>query len=83
MTAKHASTARMLLARLERLSADSPYAHRASGLRGSLINYLDQVEGSDPTHTQASPPAYQVEQLLSYGFNILEKAAREIYPTRR
>jgi len=31
----------MVLARLERISADSALAHRASGVRGSLLRSLD------------------------------------------
>lgn len=39
----------MLIARLERLSADSVWAHRASGLRGSLLHAQQQLEsGYEP-----------------------------------
>jgi hypothetical protein len=36
--------AHQLLGRLERLSADSYWAHRASGLRGSLLKCVEQIE---------------------------------------
>jgi len=36
--------AHQLLVRLERLSADSYWAHRASGLRGSLLKCVEQIE---------------------------------------
>lgn len=83
MTTKHAHTARLLLARLERLSADSHYAHRASGLRGSLMRYLDQMETPNQSGASSSPSELIVEDLLAKGFEILEKAAREIHPPRR
>jgi hypothetical protein len=82
MKAKDTNTARLLLARLERLSADSHYAHRASGLRGSLLRYLDMVEGNTSTGAPAVPPAARLDDLLSLGFEILEKAARQIRPPR-
>jgi hypothetical protein len=34
----------LLLARLERISADSPLAHRASGVRGALLRSLDDAD---------------------------------------
>lgn len=35
---------RILLARLERISVDSHWAHRASGVRGSLIKLAEQMD---------------------------------------
>lgn len=66
-----AQQANILLTRLERLSADSTWAHRASGLRGSLIRCLSQLDekGCDRRY---------LEQLLRSGFDILNQAAREI-----
>jgi hypothetical protein len=58
--------ARYVLAMLERLSADSIYAHRASGLRGSILRCLDEP---------GQPDTYRLEALLEAGFAILEKAA--------
>lgn len=46
--------ARMLVARLERLSADSYWAHQASGLRGSLLRCLEQVRESQAIDTDGS-----------------------------
>jgi hypothetical protein len=58
--------------RLERLSADSIYAHQASGLRGTLLRYIERVEaGTDVSHTE-------MDQLVEYGFEILRLAAEEI-----
>ena len=59
----------MLLARLERISVDSYWAHRASGVRGSLIKLVEQMDaGTFPTHKEAS-------ELMGMGFIILEQAA--------
>lgn len=38
------SFVQLVLSRLERISADSPLAHRASGLRGSLLRWLEKNE---------------------------------------
>jgi len=61
-----------LLARLERISADSVCAHRASGIRGSLLRLLEKsekgraVEGSE------------LKRMMDLGFAVLEKAAQEM-----
>lgn len=66
--------ARSVAAMLERLSADSIYAHRASGLRGSLLKAIEWVESG-----AASPQAASgLERLVRDGYAILENAAREI-----
>ena len=57
----------MLVARLERLSADSYWAHQASGVRGSLLRMMDSGEINSPG----------AAMLLEKGFDFLEKAARE------
>jgi hypothetical protein len=62
---------KILLARLERLSADSSWAHQASGLRGSLIRCLDQYDEEEFDREY-------LEKLLARGFEILIQAAREI-----
>jgi hypothetical protein len=61
---------RLLLARLERISADSVWAHRASGVRGSLFKALEQLEKGENLSNQALMPLFQT------GFYILEQAAR-------
>ena len=60
----------MLLARLARISADSPWAYKASGLRGSLMRCLDDLEAG------AAPAPEQLNALIAYGFEILEKVAQ-------
>ncbi len=62
---------RLLLARLERISVDSYWAHRASGVRGALVKLLAQMETGepiDPTSLQAN---------LVVGFEILKRAAED------
>ncbi len=60
--------AKILLDRLERISADSGWAHQASGVWASLAKILSQ-ENSD---------LEQISPLLELGFMILETAAGEI-----
>jgi hypothetical protein len=60
---------RLLLDRLERISVDSHWAHRASGVRGSLLKMLEQIENGEPL----KDPDFT----LRYAFRILEYAARE------
>jgi len=62
----------MLLHRLERISADSVWAHRASGLRGSLLNMLEQFEEGN------SPEPAELKSTMRYGFHILREAAKEL-----
>lgn len=69
----------LLLARLERLSADSYWAHQASGIRGSLLRYVES--GWTEMRKESSKPISDREQdaadLIELGFDVLEKAARE------
>ncbi len=60
---------RMLLTRLERVSVDSYWAHRASGIRGGLLRALEELEKGEFTG--------QTNELISSAFTILTKAARE------
>lgn len=59
----------MLVTRLERLSADSRWARRASGLRGSMLKVLD-----DPAQADAA----RKDALIRRGIEILSAAAHEI-----
>jgi hypothetical protein len=65
-----------LVDRLERLSADSTYAHQASGLRGTLLRYIERIE------TGSEVSSAELDLLLEYGFDILRQAAEEIGATR-
>lgn len=62
----------MLLNRLERISADSVWAHRASGLRGSLLRLLEQFDEGNP------PEPAELKSAMRTAFQILREAAREI-----
>lgn len=59
----------MLLDRLERISADSFWAHRASGARGSLIKLVEQMDAD------TFIPPKEAAELMEIGFRILEQAA--------
>jgi hypothetical protein len=61
----------LLLTRLERVSVDSYWAHRASGIRGALLEQLDELEKGTPAG-QA-----HIAALISSAFHILTRAARE------
>ena len=64
--------AKILVQRLERLSADSIWAHRASGLRAALDKSLARIQvGGDYNPGD-------LETLIQRGFYTLEKAAQEI-----
>lgn len=62
---------RLLLARLERISADSYWAHRASGIRGALLRRFDEDRMIQQDESE------QMKELVDYGFRILEAAARK------
>jgi len=62
---------RLLMARLERISVDSYWAHRASGVRGALTKILGQMEMGE----QIDPASLRAN--LVVGFEVLEKAAQE------
>jgi hypothetical protein len=76
--------ARLVVYRLERVSADSIWAHRSSGLRGGLLRWIDRLE------IRAVAPEIQqeireadlknLEALIASGYDILERAAREKLP---
>jgi len=59
----------LLLTRLERISVDSYWAHRASGVRGALLRALEMMEnGSQDSKSDI---------LITKGFEILNEAAKE------
>ncbi len=68
--------AKVLVSRRERLSADSVWAHRASGLRGALLRALEQA-GAEPTGGQPEAEKH-LQDLVRLGFWMLENAAREL-----
>lgn len=64
---------RLLLPRLERISVDSYWAHRASGARGALVKLLEEIEAG----AEVDPAS--IKRNISVGFEILREAAAE-YP---
>ncbi|HUI88965.1 MAG TPA: hypothetical protein VLX61_09590 [Anaerolineales bacterium] len=62
---------RLLLTRLERVSVDSYWAHRASGVRGALLRALEKMEVGQAVDEQG------LKHLMDRGFQILEQAAQE------
>lgn len=64
-------TLRFLLARLERISADSVVAHRASGVRGAMLRAVDRLEGG------RTVSGHELRRLIESGYSLLEKAAAE------
>jgi hypothetical protein len=75
------SQARTAINLLERLSADSQWAHRGSGYRGALLRLMDSVRefdlgGRDPQTDQVLLD--RLQYLTDASFKLLEKAAMEI-----
>ncbi|MEO8358372.1 MAG: hypothetical protein ABI621_20895 [Chloroflexota bacterium] len=64
-------TLRLLLARLERISADSVTAHRASGVRGALLRVLETLEAGEAVSDA------ELKRLIDSGYGLLERAAKE------
>jgi hypothetical protein len=63
---------RLLAARLERLSVDSRWARRASGMRGNIIKILEQADAGEPITTR------RLDLLTDAAFDTLRRAAQEI-----
>jgi len=63
---------RLFTSRLERLSVDSHWAHRASGLRGNIIKLLEQADAGEPV------AARRLDLLTDTAFDILLQAAQDI-----
>ncbi len=66
---------RMIVQRLERLSADSRWSHLASGSRGSMIKLIDVLEQSAQVSQAERAHA---ELLIEEGCKLLARAAREL-----
>ena len=67
---------RLLAERLERLSADSLWARRASGLRGNIIKMLEEIDAGHDVELSRIPP------LIQRAHEILQRAAQEIPDTQ-
>jgi hypothetical protein len=62
---------RLLLPRLERISVDSYWAHRASGVRGALTKILERMETGESVNSES------MKSNILIGFEILKEAAEE------
>ena len=63
---------RMLAERLERLSVDSLWARRASGLRGNIIRVLEENDSGQEVEPERLYP------LIERALQVLRHAAQEI-----
>ncbi len=68
--------AKFLISRLERLSVDSYWAHRASGIRGALLRRIEAINTNVEKNNLIQDNS--LDTLINNGYNLLEKAAREI-----
>ncbi len=71
MTEEPLCTLNFLLSRLERISADSAVAYRASGVRGSMLRMVEKLEEGQPVSDQ------DARRLIENAYLLLQKAARE------
>jgi hypothetical protein len=66
---------------LERLSADSPWAHRGSGYRGALLRTLESVreaETDSPDSQTEQVLLHRLQGLVNASFELLENAAIDL-----
>jgi metal-responsive CopG/Arc/MetJ family transcriptional regulator len=63
--------AETLLERLERISVDSHWSHRANGIRKSLLAILEQNE------TKTTLSKADLDKAINAGYKILNHAAKE------
>lgn len=68
--------ASLLASRLEKLSADSIWARRSSGVRGNLLRELEQATAKKEAALSAAQRA-RLRSLMVLGFDYLNKGARE------
>jgi hypothetical protein len=84
----HLEQANQLTSRLERLSADSIWARRASGYRASLLKAIERIEELSGQSARLEDPVEMelalehLDELLEQGQQILELAARDLIRNR-
>lgn len=75
------SQMKLLTERLSKLSPDSIWARRASGVRGALLKLLPELEAvlkdDEPVEGSLYTDLEKVEYLLDRGYEFLERAAQE------
>jgi hypothetical protein len=71
--------ARLLIYRLERISADSIWARRSSGHRGALLKWVEdfEIKSQKQKIDADSIDLASLEDLILTGYMYLENAARE------
>ena len=71
--------ARLLISRLERISADSIWARRSSGHRGAMLKWVEDFEQKcqNKEIDADSIDLLSIENLIRIGYEFLENAARE------
>ena len=75
------SQARTAIDLLDRLSADSQWAHRGSGYRGALLRALDSIHEFELTARDRQTEQVllaRLQNLIDASFDLLEKAAMEL-----
>lgn len=72
MSAVDIELLRLLVGRMERLSVDSIWARRASGLRGNMVKVLEEIDAGQEVESA------RVDLLTQRAFDVLRKAAQEI-----
>lgn len=72
MSTRDIELLRMLVKRLERLSVDSIWARRASGLRGNIVKVLAEYDSGQEIASE------RLSVLIQHTFDILRRAAQEI-----
>lgn len=73
------AAAALLVSRLERLSADSYWAHQASGVRGSLLRLIERYEQA---MRLTDEDLCALDRSLAMGYRLLTLAAKEKYLSR-
>lgn len=68
--------ASLLASRLEKLSADSIWARRSSGVRGNLLRELELATERTDLKLSAAQRS-RLRSLMALGFDYLNKGARE------
>jgi hypothetical protein len=72
MASSNIELLRLLITRLERLSVDSRWARRASGLRGNLLKIVEEMDSGITVSSD------RLSLLTNRCFEILREAAKEI-----
>jgi len=75
----------LVVSRLEKLSPDSSWAHRSSGARGALLKAIEQMAPHPLDVEMASVNCAELDhlaKLIQWGFDLLEKGAKELSVSR-